>query len=70
MTTVKGGLGREPLLRLNLSDGRTSTVPLDQVTVFPATLDTTVRAFSSGRQGVDLSALESCSDSGGIPTGQ
>jgi hypothetical protein len=27
--------------------------------VFPATLDSTVRAFSAGRQGVDLSALES-----------
>ena len=58
VSTDKGGLGREPLLRLTLSDGRTSTVPLDQVTVFPATLDTTVRAFSGGRHGVDLSALE------------
>ena len=58
LTTVKGGLGREPLLRLTLSDGQTATVPLDQVTVFPATLDTTVRAFSGGRHGIDLSALE------------
>ena len=58
VTTVKGGLGRDPLLRLTLSDGRTSTLPLDQVTVFPATLDTTVRAFSGGRHGVDLSALD------------
>ena len=44
--------------RLTLSDGRTSTLPFDQVTVFPATLDTTVRAFSGGRHGIDLSALE------------
>lgn len=58
VTTVKGGLGRDPLLRLTLRDGRTSTLPLDQVTVFPATLDTTVRAFSGGRHGVDLSALD------------
>jgi len=58
LTTVKGGLGREPALRLTLSDGRTSTLPFDQVTVFPATLDTTVRAFSGGRHGIDLSALE------------
>jgi hypothetical protein len=34
-------------------------VPLDQITVFPATLDSTVRAFSAGRHGVDLSAIES-----------
>ena len=33
-------------------------MPLDQVTVFPATLDTTVRAFSGGRHGIDLSALD------------
>jgi hypothetical protein len=28
------------------------------VTVLPATLDSTVRAYSGGRQGVDLTALE------------
>jgi hypothetical protein len=57
--TVKGGLGRNALLRLTTSDGRRADVPLDQITVFPATLDSTVRAFSAGRHGVDLSALES-----------
>jgi hypothetical protein len=57
--TVKGGLGRNPQLRLTTTDGRRANVPLDQVTVFPATLDSTVRAFSAGRHGVDLSALES-----------
>jgi hypothetical protein len=57
--TIKGGLGRDPRLRLTTTDGRQADLPLDQVTVFPATLDSTVRAFSAGRQGVDLSALES-----------
>jgi hypothetical protein len=57
--TMKGGLDRGPQLRLTLADGRRAAVPLDQVTVFPATLDSTVRAFSAGRHGVDLSALES-----------
>ena len=57
--TVKGGLSREPRLRLTTADGRRADVPFDQVTVFPATLDSTVRAFSAGRHGVDLSALES-----------
>jgi hypothetical protein len=57
--TTKGGLGRGPRLRLTTTDGRRAEVSLDQVTVFPATLDSTVRAFSAGRHGVDLSAIES-----------
>ncbi len=57
--TVKGGIGRGPALRLTLTDGRSAALPLDQVTVFPATVDTTARAFSGGRHGVDLGALES-----------
>jgi hypothetical protein len=57
--TIKGGFDRGPRVRLALVDGRKSAVPLDQVTVFPATLDSTVRAFSAGRHGVNLSALES-----------
>jgi hypothetical protein len=59
INTVKPGLGRGPRLRLTTRDGKSADVPLDQVTVFPATLDSTVRAFSAGRHGVDLSALES-----------
>ena len=39
-------------------DGRQAAVPFEQITVFPATLDGTVRAFSAGRHGVDLSALD------------
>lgn len=57
--TTKAGLARAPRLRLVLTDGRQAAVALDQVNVFPATLDSTVRAFSAGRHGVDLSALES-----------
>ena len=56
--TVKRGL-HGPRLRLTTWDGRRGDVPFDQVSVFPATLDSTVRAFSAGRHGVDLSALES-----------
>ena len=59
IATIKGGIGRDPRLRLTTVDGRRADVPLDQITVFPATLDSTVRAFSAGRHGVDLSALES-----------
>ncbi len=58
LTTEKGRLGRAPGLRLSLTDGRSSVVALDTVSVFPATIDSTVRAFSGGRLGVDLSALE------------
>ena len=59
VNTVKGGMGKDPRLRLTTTDGRRADVPLDQITVFPATLDSTVRAFSAGRHGVDLSAIES-----------
>lgn len=58
LAMVKGGLGRSPQLALTLTDGRRSTLALDQVSVFPATLDSTARAYSAGRHGVDLTALE------------
>ena len=58
LDTVRGGPGRSPRLRLRTTDGRTSQVPLDQVQAFPATLDSSARAFSAGRHGVDLSALD------------
>jgi hypothetical protein len=57
--TVKSGFGREPALRLTTTDGREARLGLDQVVVYPATLDSTVRAFSAGRHGVDLNALDS-----------
>jgi hypothetical protein len=55
---VKGGLGRSPVLRLTLTDGRQASVPFEQLSIFPATLDSTARAFSGGRFGVDLSAFD------------
>lgn len=53
-----GGLGRAPRLQLSLTDGRRASVGLNQISVFPATLDSTARAYSGGRHGVDLTALD------------
>jgi hypothetical protein len=55
---VKGGWGRSPRLELARTTGESATVALDHVTVRAATLDSTARAFSAGRHGVDLEALE------------
>jgi hypothetical protein len=54
---VKGRVGRSPRLRLDHAGG-SAEVPLDQLDVLPATLDTTARAYSAGRHGVDLTALD------------
>ena len=58
VAAVKPGIGKGAVLRLTLADGRQSAVPFEHVTVFPATLDSAVRAFSASRHGVDLSALD------------
>lgn len=58
LEVVPGGLGRADRLQLRTSTGATGIVPLDQVVVHPATLDSTARAYSAGRQGVDLSRLD------------
>jgi hypothetical protein len=58
VAAVKPGPGKGPVLRLTLIDGRQAAVPFEHVTVFPATLDSAVRAFSASRHGVDLSALD------------
>ena len=58
VAAVKPGIGKGPVLRLTLHDGRQSAVPFEQITIFPATLDGAVRAFSASRHGVDLSALD------------
>lgn len=58
VAAAKPGVGQGPVLRLRLHDGRQAAVPFEQVTVFPATLDGAVRAFSASRHGVDLSALD------------
>ena len=50
--------GRRPRLELRHTGGPVASVPLDQMVVLPATLDSTARAYSGGRTGVDLTALE------------
>jgi len=59
LTMVAGRLGRSPRLELRRSTGAPVSVPLDQIEVHPATLDSTARAYSAGRHGVDLEALDS-----------
>jgi hypothetical protein len=59
LTVVSGGLGRSPRLELRRTSGEPASVPLNQLVVHPATLDSTARAYSAGRHGVDLTALES-----------
>ncbi len=51
--------GRSPRLEVRRTAGAPVSVPLDEFVVHPATLDSTARAYSAGRHGVDLSALES-----------
>ncbi|SER03674.1 hypothetical protein SAMN05421756_10856 [Microlunatus flavus] len=58
LEVVPGGLGRADRLRLRTAAGDRGVVPLDQVVVHPATLDSTARAYSAGRRGVDLSRLD------------
>jgi hypothetical protein len=50
--------GRGAAFEVRRSSGPPVSVPLEQVEVHPATLDSTVRAYSGGRHGVDLAALE------------
>jgi hypothetical protein len=58
VAAAQPGVGKGPVLRLRLADGRQAAVPFEQITVFPATVDSAVRAFSASRHGVDLSALD------------
>lgn len=51
--------GRRPRLQLSRTGGQPLSVPLNQLNIRPATLDLTARAYSAGRHGVDLSALDS-----------
>jgi hypothetical protein len=59
LAAVKGRVGRSPELQLTPNGGQPVSVSLDQMDVRPATLDLTARAYSSGRYGVDLAALDS-----------
>lgn len=58
LAVVKGKLGHGPQFTVTRSDRSSLAVPLDQLAVFPATLDSTARAYSGGSAGVDLTALE------------
>ncbi|SDT36947.1 hypothetical protein SAMN04488543_3993 [Friedmanniella luteola] len=50
--------GRGVAFEVRRASGPPAAVPLDQFDVHPATLDSTARAYSGGRHGVDLSALD------------
>lgn len=50
--------GRGAAFEVRRSSGPPAAVPLEQVDVHPATLDSTARAYSGGRHGVDLAALD------------
>ena len=58
LTTTPGRFGRSPRFELRRTSGPAVSVPFDQLEVHPATLDSTARAYSGGRHGVDLSALD------------
>lgn len=58
LAVTKGRLGHGPQLTVSRTDGYSLSVPLDQLDVYPATLDSTARAYSGGRFGVDLTALD------------
>jgi hypothetical protein len=58
LTMTGSRLGGSPRFELRRSTGPAVSVPLDQIEVHPATLDSTARAYSGGRHGVDLSALD------------
>jgi hypothetical protein len=59
LAATRPKLGHPAALQLTPAGGQPITVPLDQLAVRPATLDLTARAYSAGRHGVDLSALDS-----------
>lgn len=58
LVVTKGRWPTGPRLALRPVTGDPVTVPLDQLDVRPATLDSTARVYSGGRHGVDLTALD------------
>lgn len=58
LSTAKGTWPSGPVLRADCTDGSAVEIPMEQLQVLPATLDSTVRAYSGGRHGLDLSALD------------
>ena len=59
LTMTAGRWGRSDRFELRRTSGPAVSVPLNQIEVHPATLDSTARAYSGGRHGVDLTALDS-----------
>lgn len=58
LTTARGRWPSGPVLRAVSTDGSYVEVPMEALPVLPASLDSTVRAYSGGRHGLDLSSLD------------
>lgn len=61
LRVVNGKLGRSPRFQMEYASDHgpaVAAIDLNQLPVLPATLDTTARAYSAGRHGVDLSSLD------------
>lgn len=58
VAVAKGRLGFGYRLRIERHDGQYVVFPLEGLGILPGTLDAAVRAYSAGRQGVDLSVLD------------
>jgi hypothetical protein len=58
IAAVPARWGRSPRLQVTRHHGDPLSVPFDHMDVRPATLDMTARAYSAGRHGVDLQALD------------
>ena len=54
----RAGWGFSPDLELTRRSGSPVRLPLDQIGALPATIDSVARAYSGGRHGVDLTALD------------
>ncbi|QDP98434.1 hypothetical protein FOE78_23260 [Microlunatus elymi] len=59
LAAAKGSWPGGPVLRATRHDGASVSLPLEQLPVRPASLDTAARAYSGGRFGVDLGELDS-----------
>jgi hypothetical protein len=58
LTTIKGRWPTGPELSMRQLNGNHVAVPLEQLDIRAGTLDSTARAYSAGRHGVNLAALD------------
>lgn len=58
VAAARGKLGHGYRLRVERTDGSSFDFPLEGLGILPGTLDAAVRAYSTGRHGVDLSVLD------------